>query len=72
MPIGSGDKATAAWGQLKSEKLSPAEFDQIKKGLLSYCELDTLAMVEIFKVLAGFRNWSTINTLNTTRYPLSS
>jgi len=56
MPIGSGDKATAAWGQLKSEKLSPAEFDQIKKDLLSYCELDTLAMVEIFKVLAGFRN----------------
>ena len=63
MPIGDGGEAMAAWGQLKSGKLSPAEFDQIKKDLLSYCELDTLAMVRIFKTLAAFLAYTFTNAL---------
>lgn len=51
MGVQDGASAMDAW-----EKMIRAEgekADQIAKALLSYCELDTLAMVEIYKFLAA-------------------
>ena len=41
-------KATSEWGRMVFELTDPAEKDSIRRQLLDYCKLDTLAMVEIY------------------------
>lgn len=49
--INSGGPAMAAYAEMQIADLSKEEFDNIKKALLRYCELDTLAMVMVFEHL---------------------
>lgn len=49
--IQDGTAAMESWRQMISGELSEEKANQIKADLLKYAELDTLAMVEIFKVL---------------------
>ena len=50
--IGEGLTATIKWFRaVKWDNMPDAEREQIFNDLLEYCELDTLAMVEIFSVL---------------------
>jgi hypothetical protein len=55
MEIGEGTAAMMAWYKMTHDSNSAFESgsikikDQIKQNLLKYCELDTLAMVEIWK-----------------------
>jgi uncharacterized protein YprB with RNaseH-like and TPR domain len=50
MDVQDGASAMDAWEKMiRAER---DESDKIAKALLSYCELDTLAMVEIYKFLA--------------------
>lgn len=52
MDIGDGATAMASWNKMVYGKgLSHEEKQKIKKDLLKYCELDTLAMVRIWEVL---------------------
>ncbi|ADM09275.1 hypothetical protein PB2503_06022 [Parvularcula bermudensis HTCC2503] len=51
MGVQDGASAMDAWE--KMIRAEGEEADQIAKSLLSYCELDTLAMVEIYKFLAA-------------------
>jgi hypothetical protein len=51
LPIPAGDAAMMAWISIMKGELSQEEFDQTCQDLLHYCELDTLAMVEIWKAL---------------------
>lgn len=50
----NGGAAMIAWAMMQFTEMSPIEFDNLKKALLKYCELDTLAMVMIFE---AFREW---------------
>jgi hypothetical protein len=56
LPISKGDDAMVAWLEITSGKLSPGEIQTQKDALLRYCELDTLALVEIWRVLNGLVN----------------
>lgn len=52
LEISDGGTASAAW----SEMIEMEEGEQkqgVAKALIEYCKLDTLAMVEIYKVLAN-------------------
>ena len=49
--IQDGTTAMEKWGELVTELKDDHIKDQIRKNLLSYCELDSLAMVEIHKEL---------------------
>ena len=51
LPIPAGDEAMMAWMRLMREEISPVEKEEICQNLLRYCELDTLAMVEIWQAL---------------------
>jgi len=51
LAINKGDLASITWWKICFGQLSPAEKDQLTRDLLCYCELDTLAMVEIYKRL---------------------
>jgi hypothetical protein len=51
LEVQNGTMALEAWGRTVMEEMSKEEKDEIRKNLLKYCELDTLAMVEIFKKL---------------------
>lgn len=49
LDIGKGDQAMLAWwNMINGSEKHP---DQVQKSLLKYCELDTLAMVEIWKAI---------------------
>jgi len=48
MDIGEGATAMIAWKEMVYEDLKKEKKEKIKQDLLKYCELDTLAMVEIF------------------------
>lgn len=50
LPIGDGGSASMAFTTLLSEH-DPEKIATIRENLLEYCKLDTLAMVEIVKVL---------------------
>lgn len=52
--IANGGAAAMAWMSLQVGDVSPSERDAIKKELLNYCELDTLAMVMIYE---AWREW---------------
>ena len=47
--IQDGTTAMETWGELVTEVKDDSVKDQIRKNLLSYCKLDSLAMVEIYK-----------------------
>jgi len=44
-----------SWWEMTHGRLSLEEKKRIKENLLKYCELDTLAMVEIWKKLINFQ-----------------
>lgn len=46
--IGQGTEAMVAYGRLRTELDNESEREKLVDGLLSYCELDTLAMVMIY------------------------
>ena len=50
MEVASGTDAMEAWQRLVSLPLGK-EKDELRKSMLEYCELDTLAMVRIFEVM---------------------
>lgn len=52
--IREGGAAMTAYCKLQFEEMSDTERDEIKKALLRYCELDTLAMVMIYE---AWREW---------------
>ncbi|WP_111709839.1 DUF2779 domain-containing protein [Lutibacter citreus] len=47
--ISDGGAALTAYGKLQYSDMEQKEVDEIKKSLLKYCELDTLAMVMIYE-----------------------
>lgn len=47
--IANGGAALVAYAKLQYQEMSDNERNEIKKGLLKYCELDTLAMVMIYE-----------------------
>ncbi len=51
MEINKGDEASIAWWQIVNGKLSEEEKEIRIANLLKYCQLDTMAMLEIFKRL---------------------
>jgi hypothetical protein len=53
LAINKGDQASMAWWHLTFDKVDDEEKKRINEELLHYCELDTLAMVEIYKKFKG-------------------
>ena len=51
LDIKEGETAQRVWRQTFVEEKEGLDKEKVAKDLLKYCELDTLAMVEIFKVL---------------------
>ena len=51
LEVQDGTMAMDTWGNLVFAEEVPANVEEIRKSLLAYCELDTLAMVEIHKFL---------------------
>lgn len=51
--VHNGGEAMSIWNDLASEE-DASEVERIRRGLLEYCKLDTLGMVEILKVLRTF------------------
>ena len=51
LDIQDGTMALDTWGRLVTDPNFNEDKNKTRKNLLLYCELDTLAMVEIFKVL---------------------
>jgi hypothetical protein len=51
LEIGEGTKAMLAWYEMVHGNLTAEEKEQIKQNLLTYCKLDTWAMVEIWRKL---------------------
>lgn len=47
--VKDGGAALTAYAKLQYEDMEDAEREEIKRGLLKYCELDTLAMVMIYE-----------------------
>jgi hypothetical protein len=47
LEVGSGTQAMQIFGELLNSVLSPARHAALRNALLSYCERDTLAMVEL-------------------------
>jgi hypothetical protein len=47
--IADGGAALMAYSKLQYTDMTDAEREEIKKALLKYCELDTLAMVMIYE-----------------------
>lgn len=54
LDIAKGDQASMAWWRMNFGGLEGGEIARLREALLRYCELDTLAMVEIFQKLFGF------------------
>ena len=44
-----GGAALTAYARMQFEEMSDYEREEIRKGLLKYCELDTMAMVMIYE-----------------------
>lgn len=51
LAINKGDQAMAAWLQVTSGTLSPAEAEEMREDMLQYCRLDTLAMLKVWERL---------------------
>jgi len=54
--LNNGGAALTAYGYLQYTNMSDDEREELKKGLLRYCELDTLGMVMIWEGLNEFIN----------------
>jgi hypothetical protein len=48
LTISGGTQALLTWGEIYKGKIPEDQLLQVKKDMLAYCELDTLAMVEIW------------------------
>ena len=53
LPIGGGDTAVAKFARMALGQYSSTEAAEIRRQLLTYCHLDTLAMVELHHRLLG-------------------
>jgi hypothetical protein len=53
LEVQNGTMAMEVWGKTIFNEIAPEEKEKLRKDLLKYCELDTLAMVEILKKLEG-------------------
>ncbi|KAG1661889.1 hypothetical protein GQR58_021163 [Nymphon striatum] len=68
--IADGGAALTAYAKLQFEDISDYERNELEKGLLKYCELDTFAMVDVPKsylkdsVLNNFENTEEIQAIN--------
>jgi hypothetical protein len=51
LEVQDGTMALDTWGRMVADSDFNEDVEQTRKNLLAYCELDTLAMVEIYKVL---------------------
>lgn len=51
LEVQDGTMALDTWGRMVTDPNFNEDIEQTRKNLLAYCELDTLAMVEIYKVL---------------------
>ncbi len=51
LEVQNGTMALDVWGRMVLENDYEGEKEEVRKSLLSYCELDTLAMVELYKEL---------------------
>ena len=49
--IQEGGTASESWLKVADSKINQEEKDKLARDMLDYCQLDTLAMVEIFEVL---------------------
>jgi uncharacterized protein YprB with RNaseH-like and TPR domain len=49
--VADGGAALTAYAKLQYQDMSDKEREEITKGLLKYCELDTLAMVMVYEHL---------------------
>ena len=47
--LNEGGAALMAYARMQFEEMSDYEREEIKKALLKYCELDTMAMVMIYE-----------------------
>lgn len=54
MDIAEGATAMASWDEMVNKDATPERKEKIRKDLLKYCELDTLAMVRIFEELQKY------------------
>jgi hypothetical protein len=54
LTIADGGTATTQWNRIVFENMRDAERQKIKQDLLSYCKLDTLAMVRVYQRLLDF------------------
>jgi hypothetical protein len=54
--IREGGAAATAYARLQFSDMEPARKEALRKALLKYCELDTLAMV---MVVEAWQKWST-------------
>jgi uncharacterized protein YprB with RNaseH-like and TPR domain len=52
LDIQDGTEAMVNWRKMIFDDILEPEREKIKKALLDYCEMDTLAMVEILKHLS--------------------
>jgi hypothetical protein len=53
LPIGNGDSAVAAFVKMAKQLCSEDEVGTLRRELLRYCHQDTLAMVELHRVVIG-------------------
>ena len=53
LEVNNGTMALDAWGRMVLDPNFSDDKAQTRKHLLDYCKLDTLAMVEIYKVLSS-------------------
>lgn len=51
LAVQDGTMALDTWGRMITDPNFDEDLEQTRKNLLAYCKLDTLAMVEIYKVL---------------------
>lgn len=54
LEIRKGDQAMINWWKMTHELVDIVKQEEIKKNLLKYCELDTWAMVEIWKYIKNY------------------
>ena len=51
MPVGNGSDAIAVFAGMARGEYDREDYEQIKRDLLAYCRLDTLAMVKLHEKL---------------------
>ncbi len=52
--INNGGAALTTYSRMQFAEMSAYERDELTRGLLRYCELDTMAMVMIYE---AWKNW---------------